>query len=81
LTPGVNSSRRRAGAGELPLRRITEPRRPVHIPQPTDEERNVDIEAQSEDPAVDEVPEDQLPDDDEEFAAPPPPVAETGVEA
>ena len=51
------------------------------MPQPTEEERNVDIEAQSEDPAVDEVPEDQLPDDDEEFASPPPPVVEIGVEA
>ncbi len=34
-----------------------------------------------EDPAVDEVPEDQLPGDEEEFASPPPPVDEIGVEA
>jgi hypothetical protein len=51
------------------------------MPQPTEEERNVEIEAQSEDPAVDEVPEDQLPGDDEEFGSPPPPVVEIGVEA
>ena len=33
-----------------------------------------------EDPAVDEVPEDQLPGDDEEFASPPPPIADIGAE-
>ncbi len=41
----------------------------------------MDTEEQSEDAAVDEIPEDQLPDDDEEFASPPPPVDEIGVEA
>ncbi len=37
-------------------------------------------EAEVEDPAVDEVPDAQLPDDDEEFASPPPPVVESGAE-
>jgi hypothetical protein len=52
------------------------------MPQATQEEqRNVDTEEQGEDLAVDEVPENQLPDDEEEFASPPPPVDEIGVEA
>jgi hypothetical protein len=41
----------------------------------------VDTAEQSEDLAVEEVPEDQLPGDDEEFASPPPPVCEIGAEA
>jgi hypothetical protein len=39
------------------------------------------MDTEEEDPAVDEVPEDQLPDDEEEFASPPPPADEIGVEA
>jgi hypothetical protein len=34
-----------------------------------------------EDPAVDEIPEDQLPDDDEEFSSPPTALATTATEA
>jgi hypothetical protein len=33
-----------------------------------------------EDPTVDDIPEDELPDDDEEFASPPP-IATTATEA
>ncbi len=83
--PGHRTPASTASARDVAYQRADEPGLRFESPSATrsttlETEAVTPPEAEIEDPAVDEVPDAQLPDDDEEFASPPPPIAESGAE-